>query len=69
MPDIINSATSAQAGEYVVLLALDPSTLSTSVNQLITLGWRPQGGVALAEVRDEQDGAQTQWAQAMVKQS
>lgn len=55
--------------EYVVLLDTDPSGLSSQVNNLIRNGWTPQGGVAVTEVHDEQEGEQTQWAQAMVKQT
>ncbi len=55
--------------EYSILLATDPSSLSSQVNALIAKGWRPQGGVSQSTVNEEGEGEQTQWAQAMVKAS
>jgi hypothetical protein len=53
--------------DYVILLARDPSSLASQVNDLIKRGWQPQGGVAASEVHEEGTAAATQWAQAMVK--
>jgi hypothetical protein len=56
---------------YVVLLAEDPSDLSSQVCRLLKLGWKVQGGVALVEVRDEEEkkvSTATQWAQAMIRE-
>jgi hypothetical protein len=62
--------------DYVVLLATDPSSLSSQVNKLIAQGrddkglrWQPQGGVAISEIHEEGTGESTQWAQAMVKRT
>ena len=55
--------------QYVILLATDPSSLSTQVNALIAQGWQPQNGVALSQIwDDEADAFIVQWAQAMTKQ-
>jgi hypothetical protein len=56
--------------EYVVVIATDPSSLSSQVNNLISNGWRPQGGLALTQVKndvEDDEPYETQWAQAMVK--
>lgn len=56
--------------KYTILLGRDPSSLSTEVNNLLSHGWRPQGGVCIVAVRDEEDREEVeQWAQAMVKDS
>ena len=53
--------------QYSILIATDPSSLSSQVNGLIERGWQVQGGVAIAQVRDEEGKEEsTQWAQAMV---
>lgn len=51
---------------YAVVLATDPSTLASQVEDLMKQGWEAQGGVSVAEIHDD-DGAETQWAQAMVR--
>ena len=54
--------------EYVVLLATDPSSLSSQVNALLRDGWQCQGGVALAQVTDDESGEKgVQWAQALIR--
>lgn len=55
--------------QYTILLATDPSSLSSAVNELIGNGWEPQGGVVVTTVHEEQEGELTQWAQAMVKRT
>lgn len=55
--------------EYTILLAADPSSLSSLVNNLIVLGWEPQGGVALAELHDDPEQGSAQWAQAMTRRA
>jgi hypothetical protein len=60
--------------EYVILLALDPSDLSSLVNARLRDGWEVTGGLALAEVHDQQAredsppaAPEIQWAQAMIR--
>jgi hypothetical protein len=55
--------------EYTILLGTDPSTLASEVNALISRGWEPAGGVAIAEVHEDAEEGQTQWAQAMIRES
>src|ERR1051326_6295034 len=56
--------------EYTTLLGTDPSTLSTEVNALIRHGWRPQGGVMVMAMRDEETQEEMQQGtQGMVKES
>ena len=57
--------------QYVVLLAEDPSDLSSQVCRLLKLGWKVQGGVALVAVSDEEEKVRStavQWAQAMLRE-
>ena len=55
---------------YVILLGTDPSTLTSQVNALLELGWKPVGGVMLSQIYDKHDldGYTNQWAQAMIKE-
>jgi hypothetical protein len=57
--------------QYVVLLAEDPSDLSSQVCRLLKRGWKVQGGVAVTEVRDKEGkrvSTAVQWAQAMLRE-
>ncbi len=54
--------------EYTILIANDPSTLSSLVNNLIEHGWQPTGGVAVTAGQDAQEEPSIEtWAQAMMK--
>lgn len=54
--------------QYVVLLGENASDISSQVNRLLKLGWRPLGGVSVSSsYDDEQEADVEQWAQAMVR--
>jgi hypothetical protein len=60
--------------EYTILLALNPSDLTSQVNARLRDGWEVVGGLALAEVHDQEAredsqpaDPEIQWAQAMIR--
>lgn len=56
--------------DYTILIAKDPSELSSQVNNLIKQGWEPQGGVTLSQTHDaELNEVMETWAQAMTKRA
>ena len=55
--------------DYQVVIATDPSSLTSQVRAFQKQEWETTGGVAITEVHEEGEGEQVQWAQAMVKRS
>lgn len=60
--------TTTHLSDYTILEGGDASDLSTKVNNLLSRGWEPVGGLAILAGKDGPEEPTFEvWAQAMIK--